>query len=296
VGSGKLVREDRRIKILIVGVPKSGTTILVHRVAGGFPGCHAITGGEPQTVDNSDKTHFVQKFTYMEEKNRGEGAMHEHLARSAYDRKIWIARDPRDIAVSDLLFRWFRGHKKNPRGYRAFISLLSRKESDPGSVAFHELFRHFGHILEPLTNEQLVERERRSYLSVSSFVAGFDDDWFMFKYEDMIAGLYSDLNRFLGFDVALDASVLEVQEQVVRRRASGDWRDWFTTEDVEMFKPVYDPYLRQVGYDPEDWCLNPNQEIDPHYSSEYVKSLPAKLLKQSGGGRKNRILRLLGRA
>jgi hypothetical protein len=54
-----------------------------------------------------------------------------------------------------------------------------------------------------------------------------------------------------------------------------------------MFKPVYDPYLRQVGYDPEDWCLNPNQEIDPHYSSEYVKSLPAMLLKQSGGAQES---------
>jgi hypothetical protein len=60
---------------------------------------------------------------------------------------------------------------------------------------------------------------------------------------------------------------------VVRKKASGDWRHWFTEEDVELLKPAYLPYMEAMGYDCNDWDLNPEPVIEPQYSSMYMKRL-----------------------
>ncbi len=61
--------------------------------------------------------------------------------------------------------------------------------------------------------------------------------------------------------------------KVVRKKASGDWRLWFTEEDVELFKPAYLPYMETIGYDCDDWALSPNPVIEPQYSSMYMQGL-----------------------
>jgi hypothetical protein len=71
---------------------------------------------------------------------------------------------------------------------------------------------------------------------------------------------------------------------VIRKKASGDWRHWFTEEDITLFKPAFTPYMEFIGYDCEDWSLDPRPIIEPEYSSVYMQSLPRKAAK-------NKILR-----
>ena len=113
------------------------------------------------------------------------------------------------------------------------------------------------------------------------FVNVLGSDWFLFTFEDMVANKFDALNNYLGFEVQADATVpsASVKAKVIRKKSTGDWRHWFTEEDVELFKPAFMPYLELIGYDPADWDPNPIPIIEPEYSSLYMKRLPRKTIK-----------------
>jgi hypothetical protein len=103
----------------------------------------------------------------------------------------------------------------------------------------------------------------------------------MFKFEDMVDKQFDALNAYLGFDTGADTEVPTGtgKDKVVRKKAYGDWRHWFTEEDVDFIKPAYIPYMEAVGYDCEDWDLSPEPVIEPEFSSQYMKGLPRKAKK-----------------
>jgi hypothetical protein len=108
------------------------------------------------------------------------------------------------------------------------------------------------------------------------FVKRLGDEWFLFEYEDMVNGNFEALNTYLGFPVQTDAEVPKStgKAKVIRKKSIGDWRHWFTAEDVELFKPAFLPYMQLIGYDCDDWQLSTDPVIEPEYSSEYIKRLP----------------------
>jgi hypothetical protein len=120
------------------------------------------------------------------------------------------------------------------------------------------------------------------------FVKSLSDDWYLFKYEEMVNKKFDALNDYLSFKVQNEAEVPvgTGKEKVVRKKAYGDWRHWFVNEDVALFKPAFLPYMQVVGYDCEDWNLSPEPVIEPQYSSEYMQSLPRK-------AKKNTIMRFI---
>jgi hypothetical protein len=110
---------------------------------------------------------------------------------------------------------------------------------------------------------------------MGEFVNSLGNDWFLFKYEDMIDGNFDGLNDYLGFIVKNEAEVPEStgKAKVARKKAYGDWRNWFTEEDTQVFKPAYLPYLEAVGYDGNDWVVSAQPVIEPEFSSIYMKRL-----------------------
>jgi hypothetical protein len=275
------------MKILILGLGKSGTTAMVYKVAGGLPNCHAFSGGQPgKHVGNYENA--VYKHTYEERKGKSFDLYKEHLKKESYDRKIWMARDPRDAAVSRMLYRWHKGHKGKKKQYKAHLALVLKKEKDPASVSFAELCLYSGHNGWPRSIDDVVAEEQIRYDRMHNFVKGLGDDWFLFKYEDMISGNFERLNEYLGFTVKMDAEVPAStgKAKVVRKKASGDWRQWFTEQDVELFKPAYKNYMELIGYDINDWVFDENPAIEPEYSSIYMQNLLRKATK-------NRVLRVV---
>ncbi len=262
------------MKIFILGVGKSGTTALVYKVAGGLPNCQAFSGGQPGKYVG-DYENAVYKHTYEERKGKSFDLYREHLAEEHYDRKIWMARDPRDSAVSRMLYRWHKGHRGNKKQFKSHFKRILKKEQDPRSISFCEICRYTGHNEWPRSTEDVLEEERSRYENMSKFVKTLGDDWFLFKYEDMVANHFSDLNAYLGFEVDQDGEVpvSTGKAKVVRKKAVGDWRHWFTQEDVGLFKPLYLPYLQIIGYDSNDWSISSNPVIEPQYSSGYIQKL-----------------------
>ena len=262
------------MKIFILGTGKSGTTALLYKVAGGLPNCRAFSGGTPGKYIG-DYENAAYKHTYDERKGKNFDLYSEHLEKEHYDRKIWMARDPRDSAVSRMLYRWHMGYRGHKEQYQSHLDLVLKKEQNPRSIPFHEICRYTGFGGWPRSIEEVLAEERVRYDNMSKFVRSLGDDWHLFKYEDMVDKNFSDLDAYLGFSVDQDAEVpvSTGKAKVVRKKTSGDWRHWFTESDVTHFKPVYRPYMELIGYDCEDQALASEPVIEPEYSSMYMKGL-----------------------
>ena len=263
------------MKVFILGVGKSGTTALCYKVADGLPNCQAFSGGHPgKYLGNYENA--VYKHTYEEHKGKGFDVYKEHLAQESYDKKIWIARDPRDSAVSRMLYRWHKGYQGRKKQFDAHLKLVLKKEKDPRSVPFYEICRYAGSETWPVSKQAIFEEERNRCEQMTEFLRELDDSWYVFHFEDMVNGKYDGLNAYLGFTVGKDTEVPEStgKAKVIRKKAYGDWRHWFTEADVELYKPAYLPYLEAAGYDVNDWKLAEEPVIEPEYSSQYMVNLP----------------------
>jgi len=268
------------MKILILGTGKTGTTAMVYKVAGGLPNCHTFSGGRPgKYVGNYENA--VYKHTYAERKGKSFDLFREHLKKEHYDRKIWMARDPRDAAVSRMLYRWHRGYAGRKKQYETHLELVLKKEKDPRSISFSEICRYTGHNGSPRTVGQVIEEESHRYQRMTDFVKDLGNSWHLFKFENLVGLNFNDLNSYLGFEVQDEANIPSAsgQAKVIRKKATGDWRHWFTKEDVELFKPAYKNYMELIGYDWNDWTLSANPVIEPEYSSVYIQNLTRKASK-----------------
>jgi len=267
------------MKILVLGKGKSGTTILLHMIGEAFPECRRVVGGFHRHVRSRKSAHpgahdsLVCKFTYNEEKGRSFDSLLWHAAVEKYDKKIWIARDPRDNAVSAALYRWHARHGKIRRQFRACLPLVQQKERDPRSVAFHEIYRFSGEPGGPQTIEQLVATEQARYARMCSFVRGLSADWFVVRYEDLMDQDFAGLSAYLGRGVRPDVKLPPAHQVRARTKSYGDWQNWFLEQDVALFGPIYKPYMDLLGYDSSDWRTHPNPTIDPAVASEYMKRL-----------------------
>ena len=273
------------MKVVILGTGKTGTTVMVYKVSGGLPNCHTFSGGRPGK-HLGEYENAVYKHTYDERKGKNFELFREHFSKEHYDRKIWMARDPRDAAVSRMLYRWHKGHEGCKKQYESHLELVLAKEKDPSSVPFYEICRFTGHGDSPRSIEAVIEEERYRYRQMVEFVQGLGSDWFLFRFEDMVANKFNELNDYLGFEVQADANVPSAtgMAKVIRKKSTGDWRQWFTEEDRELFKPAFLPYMELIGYDCDDWQPDSDPVIEPEFSSVYLKSLPGK-------AGKNKVLR-----
>lgn len=246
------------MRILVVGLPKSGTTILTYRIAAALDDVaidfEPLEGPDPALVGRSG--HVVTKKLV--------GGQTASLAEFAdHDRRIWICRDPRDFLVSQTLYRWHREQAPDPEDRAGFERILARqeaKEADPGSVPFLQL--------EPADYETTFDTVADLWHREG------DDTWLLYPYEDMVAGRYEALERYLGFPVEPEAEVGDGLERVVRSKGSGDWRHWFTPRDVKHFASGgLRHYMDTFGYDHDDWDLDPDPHIDPDHGSRYMRRL-----------------------
>ncbi|MEM9561776.1 MAG: hypothetical protein AAGA93_04110 [Actinomycetota bacterium] len=246
------------MRILIVGLPKSGTTILTYRVAAALDG--AVVEFEPLGGPDAELAagaeHVVTKKLLGTQ-------THDLADFGHYDRRIWICRDPRDFLVSQTLYRWHRETEPDPSDQQAFDRVVERlvaKEADPASVPFADL--------EPADYANTYEAVARLWVRERG------PGWHLYRYEDMVAGRYADLEAYLGFAVDHEATVADGLERVVRARSAGDWRHWFTEGDVDHYRRAgLDGYMATFGYDLDDWSLAPEPVIDPAHGSGYVTGL-----------------------
>jgi hypothetical protein len=112
----------------------------------------------------------------------------------------------------------------------------------------------------------------------------------------MVQEKLDGINRYLGFELKPRAEVPKGsgKDKVVRKKGFGDWRHWFTPEDIALFKPAYLPYMEAAHYDCDDWALADLPQIDPRFSSRYIRNLvrqgPANMVRRFIDNLKQRYL------
>ena len=295
------------MKILIYGLPKTGTTILFFKIQKAFQqkflNEDIPTIFEPSYIRHSGEKQILGKSTGHEVSVgrflltkalvpvlKGPGLSFEDATTLNADRTILIVRDPRDRWISGIFYRWFTKCEELPSEFAKIIKLAQFKEENPSALPTYAL---------RTMNQKILAREAKRQHRI---MRDFDkiirhartSNWLIFKYEDLVEGNFSALNEYLGMTVS-DGEVSESFSRVARSKKADNWRQWFTEEDVDYLKPVFTPFLRDMGYNEEDWALCHPTTLDPKQGSEYLKSLAGERKKKYTIGVKKIINRILGK-
>jgi glycosyltransferase involved in cell wall biosynthesis len=269
--AGKRLRKEwarplPSMKILIAGLPKSGTTALFYRVKSSLhPGTRSLFEPEHYEAMPEDAKRTVLAKVLL----GGDDALRNGF--NAFEKKILMVRDPRDLIVSDLLYSATSApFREDPNKFGAFIRLLRRKETDPSEVSVLDILE-----LRAQLSGQISPRRTRIYSRKFAAALEFDGrsgSYQRFRYEDMVDGRFADIERLLGFKLDQRPPGEAPLKRVARTRSYGDWKNWFLQEDVDYFRPILSEYMSRYGY-AKDWGLNTDPRIRPEHGSRFVERL-----------------------
>lgn len=253
------VQAPAGMKIVIAGAAKSGTTALYY----------ALKQSLPQNY-----SHKFEPRKYAPK--RGEaGVLAKIIINSVdriedfdcFDKRIFLIRDPRDVVVSGVLYRIYNAREPIDQGELAhYLRGVEQKQRDPASISLVELQRR----LSPLLRLDSLAHHNREHRA--NDFGTLHPDYFIYKYEDLIAGRFDELEKYLGFTITFSGEVDAKHQRVARTKETGGWRDWFTPADVAYYRPLFEESLVKYGYS-LDWTLNPNPRIAPEHSTLYVQRM-----------------------
>lgn len=167
-------------------------------------------------------------------------------------RLIQLIRDGRDVAVSGV-FDWIGRENEGSDRYRLFV------EGD-ASVTVDRLF-----------DDELLERWARYWTEPLQAMAANDVAPLQIRYEDMLANQADVLQssfEYLGLEadpelatqcaagVTFEKLTGRVSGQAqdlakARKGIAGDWKNYFTRRDAEVYRELTGDLLQQLGYEPD---------------------------------------------
>lgn len=253
------------MRVVIVGLGKSGTTALLYAIRGAMPVDTRVLF-EPHAYVALESPNVAAKVLL-----HPRFPMDDAFFRQ-FDRIVLLVRDPRDLLISKALYRIYgaKGMHGDPAKVDRFVELLRAKEADPRSVPITRINALF----EALAG--LAFRTDDALVRLMSGLVAFQQTFpecLIYKYETMVAGRFDPLAKYLSLSAeAMNPQVPESLRRVVRSRRAGNWRDWFCPEDVEHYRPLLSQYMERYDY-PDDWALNFVPRIPPEECSEYVLRL-----------------------
>lgn len=260
------------MRVVVVGLGKSGTSALVYAIRSAMPADTQLLF-EPRAFvavhspDVAAKVLLHPKFPM------------EHAFYRQFDRIVLLVRDPRDLLISKALYRMFNAKaiQSDPVKLDQYLGLLRAKEADPRSVSLTRINKVFQDLVGPTLHSD--EGLGRMLDDAIAFHEAFPD-CHVFRYEDMVAGRFEALATYLSLSAeAMQPQVPPTLSRVVRSRRAGNWRDWFCPEDVLHYRPLLAAYMQRYGYF-DDWSLASDPVIRPEECSEYV----LRLVRERRGG------------
>lgn len=273
------------MRALIIGLAKTGTTALMSLVRQGMDPCNLVM--EPQSVltfgprSLEDRDDEVIKIVYehWREKWRHLDALVHAEFEFPIDRVVFTTRDVRDQMVSKLLYHAkiarAAGALRAPSGEEQltqWVRVLEEKERRPSSISFTEMCQRFQDIIgidiwSAVTNIEAVARYE-GYIRTQ-----VERDHYVIAYEKMVQDETGGLADYLGFSLPtrLEAVDLGGFGYTKRSARAGNWRSWFTEQDVNTLRPIVGEWLNDDIYD--DWTLTPDINLSPDECSRYVRRI-----------------------
>jgi hypothetical protein len=263
------------MKILVVGLARSGTTALYFKLKEGLPEKTWCLYEPPRF----DPAHACESSDVLAKILISHTADFDYASFEAFEKRILIVRDPRDHLVSRLLYRAcadpeFRQVDANVAG---FIDALRHKEANPRSISIlglidrYNSFRDKSHPPAPSSSNSVPRSWAIGAYPVALEFHRKENGVFRYRYEDLVAGNYSAIEEYLGIILPPGEAVVgPAYEHVRRTKSADDWKNWFTEDDVAFFRPHLTPYIRAYGY-ADDWTLATEPCIPPEHSSDFVR-------------------------
>jgi len=268
------VGTDVMQKIVIFGQLKTGTTGLFYKIKHSLPD-NTRTLFEPSEYipEANDENRFVLAKTILDHMPAMQPLQYHTFM--AFDKKIYLIRDPRDRMISALLYliQWSSNDYdtiyNNEHKLQEIMALLKRKEADPESLP---MIRIFGQVILTLFDFSLEEL-RGWMASLYHRLFEFEDqlsDSFTLRYEDFIDGNIGTLQDYLKLSLHGQAVVADIHSEVTRSKGYGEWAHWFLEEDIDYFRPILSDYIRRHGYS-DNWLIKKRKFINKDYCSKYVE-------------------------
>lgn len=258
-------------RVAIFGQYKTGTTAVYCCIKNQMPVPTTVifekNAPPPGLLDKN--RHIIAKVILH---STAEHATHFFSSFHKFDKRVYIVRDLRDWVISGTLFSIGENQSiyGNPGALRELSEMLRKKEDHPRSVSTIDILeRMWAYKQETLADlVSWLEHQLRWLKECETVIPKY----FTLRYEDFAQNRLRDLSDYLGLNLQPDVVVDPVYIHVERTRSFGNWKDWFTEEDVRMFRPVLEPYLRRHGYD-GNWDPAPSPKICPEHCSLYVENL-----------------------
>jgi hypothetical protein len=253
------------MNVLILGLPKSGTSWLHRSVAEAFPK-HAVS---MERLPYATPEQFENGLIAKEVFNRAAGLVRFNETVKKFHKIIYIVRDPRDRLVSAMMYAPFNLVTGFDSSFVTdFPALIEKKQAHTDAVSCHEICTALGgkdYFIPTMGKEQ--DLTLGMHWATSHGVPVL-----IVRYEDLIAGGHAKVSDFLGVTVGKEPKADDVLKRVGRTKRYGDWKQWFTPSDVELFKPIAEGNIKTFGYD-NDWTLPETQVIKPEEGSEFVRTM-----------------------
>jgi hypothetical protein len=256
-------------KIVIFGQYKSGTTALFTKLKNSLPDDTRLLF-EPRAyvADEKDADRWILSKTILKFPGHPEPVDYQTFL--GFDRKICLCRDPRDWLVSFTLFLCQEKESiyTDDKAVAHVLDYLYRKESAPRSLPIAALLDYLLQAPPALSRDKFLRRTHDLQKWAIEFCAGLQD-MCMLRYEDLVDGHLLALQEYLGFALTGTSQVDRQFDHVPRTCSHGDWKNWFTREDEDVFAPFFTEYIRHYGYS-EDWSPSATPHVRAAHGSAYV--------------------------
>jgi hypothetical protein len=270
-GIGTEARNEAGMKIVIAGAARSGTTALYYALKQSLPRNYAHKFEPRRYVPKPGERGVLAKIIINSVDRIGDF--------DCFDKRIFLIRDPRDVVVSAVLYRIYNAREPvDQDALDHYLRGIEQKQRDPAAISLVELQSR----LAPLLRIKIPAQSNREVRAPDFGTR--HPDYFVYKYEDLIAGRFGELERYLGLDITFNGNVDAKHQRVARAKDAGGWRDWFTPADVEYYRPSFQDVLLRYGYD-SDWTLSRDPRIAPAHSTLYV----ARMLQEGRAARKAKL-------
>lgn len=260
--------KKKRPKILIVGVGKSGTSFLFHLIKNNLPFSeppHTLfEPNELKNVSGIKRCVLVKLNLSLLNVN--------YNGYEQFDKRILLIRDPRDLCVSSILYEgaYHRIWHEDIRTIESLRSLLIRKTEKPESVTMTEIAALMSGSKSPNFFRDNLKKRLKFFVKFYRQSNGF----VILRYKDLISENLNDIEAYLDFKLNFSAGDSADLKRVKRSATAGDWKLWFTKDDMKLFNTICEDYAEAFGYRLDELPPAVSDEvIQPAHAHEYVMSL-----------------------
>ena len=253
------------MKILVIGIPKTGTTFLFYLLKNSLSleyeeFFEPIHHEDWARMKKNSKNTLVKELFVIDK----EIQYYQNLY-SEFNKKIILIRDPRDRLISSFFFILINEEfyfDKNIQKTKLKISQIIEDKIRNPSIPFLTILGKLG-----FTEKQILHT-RNIYIQYSKFINAFETC--KIKYESLIDENFKSLRNYVGIDITREKVVAREHPHVSRTNSHGDWRSWFTPEDIFFFKELYSDLLVKFGYE-DDWEISKKPIICRKNTIDYLE-------------------------